>query len=96
MFKTAFKENQMPLRKTGLFCKEHGGTLLESDKYWGCDICAIRNHNPCMCGGNARTMGEALFQHTGCEDCNEYVSGVALSRSTRDLWNEGYRGEIKE
>ena len=80
------------MRKTGLYCGEHGGKLSAGDKYWGCDICAIKNHNPCKCGGNARSFGEALFQCTGCEKCDEKVSGTALEESTRDLWNRGIRG----
>lgn len=83
------------MNKSGKFCQEHGGTVGMYDRMRLCDTCSIQNHTPCKCGGNARSFGEALFQVTGCEQCDEFVSGVDLRESTRVLWNEGYRGNLE-
>lgn len=80
----------MPMRKTGLLCEKHGGTVRADDAAWCCDQCAIVGLVKCKCGGNARGFGEALFSCVGCEECEESVSGVGVN--TRDLWNAGVRG----
>lgn len=78
------------MQKTGMLCREHGGTCSEMDKHWCCDICATSKFNKCTCGGSARSFGEALFSVVGRENCDEFVSGVEVD--TKSLWNSGIRG----
>jgi hypothetical protein len=80
--------------RTGLFCKEHGGTVDIIDKGWACDKCAPIGYSKCSCGGNARGFGEALMSSAGCEDCEEYV--VGLDVNSKELWNAGVRGWIPD
>lgn len=83
----------MPMDKSGRVCKEHGGDVTNSDRYWLCDKCAIKGYNKCnKCGGDARGFGEAMYEVAGCEKCNGFVCGVGIN--AKKLWNEGVRGVI--
>ena len=81
------------MKKTNLFCAEHGGTVGYYDRHWCCDVCAIVGYNKCSCGGNARGFGEALYSSAGCEDCDESVYGTDID--AQDVWNKGVRGRVK-
>ena len=84
----------MPMKKSGLLCKKHGGDCNQSDASWLCDKCAIEGYEKCGCGGNARGFGEALFSMVGCEECDELVSGIGIN--ARLLWNQVVRGHFEK
>jgi hypothetical protein len=81
------------MRRTGLLCEKHGGSVKPYDAMWCCDECAIVGYLPCVkCNGNARGFGEALFAVAGCEMCDEFVCGTNVD--VRMLWNAGVRGKV--